>query len=522
MKRSIVGIALSLASLTAPLRAQTFPMDDPVLRRIWSVGVDSSRVMDLAQVLTDSIGPRLTGTPGIEASQAWLAATYAGWGVDARREPYGTWKGWRRGVTHLDLIAPRVRSLEATILAWSPGTRGKKVQGRVVNFPELADSAAYASWLPSVKGAFVLLSAAQASCRPAENWEKFGSTGAAEKMAEERRAQTEAWTARMRKSGLDNRALNEALDRAGAAGVISSTWSGGWGVTRIFSTRNERTPALDVSCEDYGLLWRLAEKKQGPVLRLEADAEFLGEVPVANTIATLRGSEKPDEYIMLSAHLDSWDGASGATDNGTGTITMLEAVRILRQAYPNPKRTIIVGHWGGEEQGLIGSRSWAADHPEVVGGLHALFNQDNGTGRVRQISMSGLTGAGGAFGKWFSRLPSELTDSLNVANPGIPGGGGTDHASFVCYGAPGFGLGSLNWDYFTYTWHTNRDTYDKIVPEDLRRNATLTAMLVYLADQEAERLPRDRRVLPVNRQSGQQMTWPECQKPARTFSDWTR
>lgn len=225
---------------------------------------------------------------------------------------------------------------------------------------------------------------------------------------------------------------------------------------------------------------------------------------------------------MLSAHLDSWDGASGATDNGTGTITMLEAVRILRQAYPNPKRTIIVGHWGGEEQGLIGSRSWAADHPEVVSGLHALFNQDNGTGRVRQISMSGLTGAGSAFGKWFSRLPSELTDSLNVANPGIPGGGGTDHASFVCYGAPGFGLGSLNWDYFTYTWHTNRDTFDKIVPEDLRRNATLTAMLVYLADQEPEKLPRERRVLPINRQSGQQMTWPECQKPARAYSEWSR
>src|ERR671918_140600 len=136
---------------------------------------------------------------------------------------------------------------------------------------------------------------------------------------------------------------------------------------------------------------------------------------------------------MLSAHFDSWDAGSGATDNGTGTITMLEAMRILRKVYPNPKRTIIVGHWSGEEQGLVGSRAFAADHPEIVRGLQALFNQDNGTGRVV-------------------------------------------NASFACYGAPGFSLGALSWDYRTYTWHTNRDTFDKIVWDDLRNNVVLTAM----------------------------------------------
>ena len=521
MKRFLVAVG-ALAAVAAPARAQTFPVSDPVLQRMWALGMDSSRAMDLAQVLTDSIGPRLTGTPGYDASVRWLVATYAGWGVEARAERYGTWKGWRRGATHLDLVAPRTRSLEATMLAWSPGTGGKAVQAGVVALPDLADSAAYAAWLPRVKGAFVLVSAANASCRPAENWRTFGQAGAADSTAARRRAQAAAWTARLGKTGYDSRTLPLALEKAGAAGILTSTWSGGWGVTRIFNARTASTPTLDLSCEDYGLVWRLAERGQGPRLRLVADAEFLGEVPVANAIATIRGSEKPDEYILLSAHLDSWDGASGATDNGTGTITMLEALRILRQAYPHPRRTIVVGHWGGEEQGLIGSRAFAADHPEIVRGLHALFNQDNGTGRVRNVSMQGLTGAGTAFGGWFARLPAELTDSVNLGNPGMPSGGGSDNASFICHGAPAFSLGALGWDYGTYTWHTNRDTWDKLVPEDLERNATLTAMLVYLADQEEDPIARDRRVLPVNRQTGQQATWPECGTPARSFSEWTR
>src|SRR5690606_27677665 len=186
--------------------------------------------------------------------------------------------------------------------------------------------------------------------------------------------------------------------------------------------------------EDYGLVWRLAENEQGPRLRITADAEFLGEVPVFNTIATIPGSEKPDEYIVLSAHFDSWDGSSGATDNGTGTITMLEAMRILKEVYPQPKRTIIAGHWGGEEQGLNGSRAFAADHPEIVEGLQVLLNQDNGTGRVSNISLQGFTGAGADFARWLSLVPGEITQHIDLQLPGFPGGGGSDYAAFVCYG----------------------------------------------------------------------------------------
>jgi Zn-dependent M28 family amino/carboxypeptidase len=195
---------------------------------------------------------------------------------------------------------------------------------------------------------------------------------------------------------------------------------------------------------------------------------------------------------MLSAHFDSWDGASGATDNGTGTLTMLEAMRILKQVYPHPKRTIMVGHWSAEEEGLVGSRAFTEDHPEVVKGLQALFNQDNGTGRIVRMSASGLPDGAVHITQWLDKVPLEFRSQVDFSGTGFPGGGGSDHASFACYGAPAFGLGALPWDYFNYTWHTNRDTYDKIVFDDLRKNATLTAMLAYLASEDPTMVKRDR------------------------------
>jgi Zn-dependent M28 family amino/carboxypeptidase len=194
---------------------------------------------------------------------------------------------------------------------------------------------------------------------------------------------------------------------------------------------------------------------------------------------------------------------------------MMEAMRILKVAYPNPRRTILVGHWSGEEQGLNGSRAFAHDHPEIVQGLQALFNQDNGTGRVVNISMQGLTGAGAHFGAWLAKIPQEITGFINLNIPGSPGGGGSDYASFICAGAPAFSLSALNWGYGTYTWHTNRDTYDKIVMDDLRNNATLTAMLTYLASEDPQKVSRERRVL-ANPRTGEPGQWPQCRDGART------
>lgn len=517
-----ITIAAGLLMIASTAAAQ----QDPVVQRIHRIGMDSSATYGLMQALSDSIGPRLTGTPGLKDGNDWLVKTYQRWGVTARNEQYGTWKGWRRGTTHVDLMQPRVRSLEGMMLAWSPGTAGRAITAPVVILPEFRDSAEFVRWLPQVRDKFVLVSFAQPTCRGDESWGRWKDSTWIENMMRERRDAAQAWTNRVNATGyalgLGSGSLGRRLEAAGAAGIIASRWSNGWGVNKIFGSINERAPAIDLSCEDYGLVYRLAEQGQTPVLRVNADAEFLGEVPVHNTIAEIRGREKPNEYIMLSAHFDSWDGSSGTTDNATGTVVMLEAIRILRTVYPNPKRTILVGHWGGEEQGLIGSRAYAADHPEVVTGMHALFNQDNGTGRIVNIGGQGIAAAEQYFTNWFSKMPSRMTAEIRTNFPGVPGSGGSDYASFICHGAPAFGLSSINFDYSQYTWHTNRDTFDKTVFDDVKYNATLVAMLVYLADQDAQKMPRDRASLGVNPQNNQPRTWPACVEPQRSSERYFR
>ncbi len=507
-----LATALTVTGLAAPIEAQTFPTNDAVIKRMWAEGMDQgSQAYRLAQTLMDSIGPRLTGSPGHQRAIDWALKMYGSWGIPVRQEQYGTWRSWRRGRTHLDLIAPRFRTLEGTMLGWSPGTKGP-MEGDVVLLPDLPDSAAYAGWLAQARGKFVAMSFAEPTCRPDEKWVELARPQTVERLRTSRDAARRAWQSRTSRTGA---AFGSRLEAAGIAGTLTTNWSAGWGVNKVFTTGQQRVPGLDLSCEDYGLVFRLAENGQGPRLRLDADAEFLGEQPVFNVIAEIKGSEKPNEYVVLSAHFDSYDSASGATDNGTGTITMMEAMRILKQAYPNPKRTIVVGHWGGEEQGLIGSGAFATDHPEIVSGLQASFNQDNGTWRIDYIRMQGFAEAGISFGKWMGKIPNEIADNIRLDIPGVPEAGGSDHMSWICRGAPGFRLQSHYPEYRQYTWHTNRDTFDKIVMDDLKNNATLTAMLAYLASEDPERVSRVQRTLPPNAQ-GQAAQWPRCGTPRRS------
>lgn len=519
MRATALCLLLALA-LPAAAVAQTFSDDDPVLRRIWAEGMDRSQVHDLAQALMDSVGPRLTGSPGHEAGNQWLIDTYRRWGAEADTERYGSWLRWRRGRTHIDLVEPRVRTLDGMTTAWTPGTDGRVVRGGAVTLPEFRSVADFEAWLPEVQGRFVAATFAEPTCRPDNFWHELAQPSSFEEMDAARTAAEAAWEENLRRAGFDpsNRrslwTMHRRLEDAGAAGVLTSIWPDGWGAHRVFNGGTETVPTLALSCEDYGLVHRLAENGQGPVLEVMSDNEFLDEGPVYNVIARIEGSERPDEYVMLSAHFDSWDGASGATDNGTGTVTMLEAIRILTEAYPRPRRTILVGHWGGEEQGLNGSRAYAADHPEVVDGLQALFNQDNGTFQIARMDAQGLVDAAGHLGRWLSRVPAELTEPIEFDFPGQPSSGGTDHAAFICYGAPGFRLGSSYGDYRSYTWHTNRDTFDKVILPELRANATLTAMLTYLAAADPEPTPRTRR---TSFDEGSE--WPECGPARRAWEE---
>jgi len=580
--RHVLGPLTLAVTVTSTSRAQTaphFPTDDATLQRIWRLGMDSSHVQKLSQTLFDSIGPRLTGGPGIKAASDWVINMYKSWGIEAKREPYGTWRGWRRGVSHIDLVSPRVRSLEGMMLAWSPGTKGSPVTAPVVVLPKFKDSTEFVRWLPQARGKIVMLSPAWPTCRPSEDWYRWSTPESMARMdsavaemqrdwavmndAEGHPDSTKLYRGTGYSLALGTGTLGTRLEKAGVAGMITSrtklsgfpnpfgdagggrgfggrgggtpgpasarggggpgagitaggtepvggrgagggrggaaTGSGGWGTIEVFETYNTIAPAVTLTCEDYGLLFRLAENGQTPRVRLDLDAQLLGEQPVFNTVAEIRGSEKPNEYVMLSAHFDSWDGSSGATDNGTGTMMAMEAMRILKLAYPHPKRTILVGHWASEEQGLNGSTAFTEDHPEVMKGLQALFNQDNGTGRVQSVSSSGLSDIGRHLKSWYEKLPSFYTDSMspNVVSwsfNDVPAGnpGGTDGAVFACKGTPSFGLGAVGWNYGTYTWHTNRDTYDKIAFDDLKHNATLAALLVYLASEDPDFIARDK------------------------------
>jgi hypothetical protein len=515
LRFAVAAVALRIVP-AAP--AQTFPTADPVIKRMWAEGMtEGSQAYRLAQVLLDSIGPRLTGTPGHRNAMDWALKMYSSWGIPARKEQYGTWRSWRRGRTHIDLLSPRPRTLEGTMLGWSPGTRGT-VDGDVILLPSLADSSAYQAWLPQSRGKFVLVSFAEPTCRPDEKWVELARPGTVERMRAGRDTARRAWQTRLQRTGAN---FSRRLDAAGVAGILTNIWSAGWGVNKIFTANTTRAPMLSLSCEDYGLLFRLAENRQGPRIRLDADAESLGEQPIFNVIAEIKGSEKPNEYVVLSAHFDSFDSASGATDNGTGTITMMEAMRIIKAAYPNPKRTILVGHWGGEEQGLIGSNAFAADHPEIVSGLQASFNQDNGTWRIDYIRMQGFAEAGTSFGKWMSKIPNEISDNIRLDIPGVPERGGSDHMSWICHGAPGFRLQSHYPEYRQYTWHTDRDTFDKIVFDDLRNNATLAAMLAYMASEDPDRVSRAKRELPPDAE-GKPTPWPTCAPPRRSSAEPAR
>lgn len=506
---------------SVPSYVRRTPSSDPIINRIMDEGMNRSQAMTLAQQLLDPIGHRMTGSPESEAAMDWALKTYAGWGVSARKERYGTWLGWKRGVTHVDLISPRVRSLEATALTYSPGTP-RPAEGEVIAYPaNVTTPEQFDAWLPNVRGKFFLMSAPRLSCRSPAQWNEFATPEELARVNTEQQAIQQAWN-QMNVAMSGGRSVWLKLKDAGALGVFTSQWSNYPGVNKVFGSPMQTLPSFAVGCEDYGLLFRMSRNNQAPRVRAFTDSELLGNREVFNVIAEIRGSEKPDEYVLLSAHFDSWSSASGATDNGTGSITMMEALRILRTVYPNPKRTIVVGHWNGEEQGLNGSRAFSEDHPEVVAGLQALWNQDNGTGRIVNLSAGPFPGAATRIQQYLGQVPHEISRWIRFNPTSSQATGGTDHASFVCHKAPAFNLGALPWDYSFTTWHTDRDTFDKVVEYDLKNNATLVAMLAYLASEDPERMPRDvMDPLPAG-PNGQPGQWRACNSATRATPNVTR
>jgi carboxypeptidase Q len=293
MKQTRLALAALLSIVaTGPLSAQTFPTDDPVIQRMWLEGMEGgSEVFDLSQALLDSIGPRLTGSPGFAAAGDWVMSKYAAWGIDVEKQEYGVWRGWDRGYTHIDLISPRVRTLSGMMLAWSPGTDGP-VEADVLVLPQFANATEFEAWLPQVEGKMVAISFPQPTCRAPESWTQWATEESYAQMQEERAETQSAWNLSLRALG---RGLEVRLEEAGAVALLTSRWSAGWGADKIFSANTQVIPSLHLSCEDYGLVARLAERGQAARIRLDAQSEFLGDQPAFNIVGRIPGTELPNE-----------------------------------------------------------------------------------------------------------------------------------------------------------------------------------------------------------------------------------
>ncbi len=507
LKISLAALILSSQIIFAQQNSSIEKLN-PVVQNIVNEANTNSQVESLAFELLDVIGPRLVGSPAMEQANDWTVSKFKDWGIEAKKEQFGEWASWQRGITQVEMTSPRTKSLESMQLAWSPSTK-KPVEAEVIVLPNSKNKEEFSEWLKTVKGKFILMAQYQRSGRPDYQVKEFALPEAYEKWKKDKSQDEEDFKKLISNTGFTAATLPEAIEKAGAAGIAISNWTGIMGANRIFGAKTTKIPMIDIALEDYGMLYRLAINGKKPTIKVNTQSKNLGIAKSFNTIATIPGKEKPNEYVILSAHLDSWDGAQGATDNGTGTITMMEAARILKKYYPNNKRTIIIGLWGSEEQGLNGSRAFVKDHPQIIENTQVAFNQDNGTGRIVNIQGQGFVDSYDYLGKWMTALPKNVAKNIETTFPGMPGGGGSDHASFVAAGIPGISLSSLNWGYFGYTWHTNRDTYDKIMFDEVRNNVITAAIMTYMASEEPELVSRKKRTLP----EGQ--TWPQVQEPKR-------
>lgn len=488
--------------------------DKNVIEAIINEATNNSQLERLGMELMDDIGPRLIGSPQMKQAQNWLIENYNSWGIEAKNEKYGQWKSWERGTTSAFMLSPRKVQLNATQLAWCPnGT----VEAEVIIMPsEFKDSMAFVHWVKNVKGKIVLISKIEYSGRPESNWKEFATSEDFENYQKIKAEWNKKWNDNMTRIGQNARTLPKILEENGAVGLISCNLTAGWNAYRIMAARTEKAVHINLTYEDYSLLYRLAERGKAPKIKIEAKSRHLGMTDVHNTIAKHYGNTSKDEYILLSAHFDSWDGGTGATDNATGTLLMMEVMRILKKVYPEPKRKIIVGHWGGEEQGINGSAGFVEDHKDIWDKISVVFNQDNGTGRINWINGNGFLDAYDYFGRWMKYLPQENSKHIKTNFPGDPGGrASSDYYSFMAVGIPAFFLISESWDYSNYTWHTSLDTYDKVVWEEMRKNVITIAILTYLACEEPEMFSRRKAELPFNIEKGTRNEWPKPLTPNR-------
>jgi len=513
MRRLVLTLTGACAfGMLRPLAAQE-RVDLDVIARIREEGFQRSQVMDFAWYMTDVLGPRLTGSPGLRRAQQWARARMDSLGlVNTAIEPYGEHGvGWTNEYTSLHLLSPTYQPLIGYPQAFTPGTAGKVTgEARIVTLRSPADFAQYRGKL---KGAIVL------ATPPIDLGPRFGAD--ATRLSADSLATLEHVTlaSRYQSGGVAlewNDAIRtflpvgsrptvpgfaeEALKFFKAEGVGVVLEAGGGGDGTVFLTgragnRQDRSqagvlaspPVVTLAAEHYNRIYRLASR--GVPARVEVEVRNAldnSDTEGYNVIGEWRGSDLAGELVMVGGHFDSWAAATGATDDAAGCAAILEAIRILKAVGVTPRRTIRVGFWSWEEGGVNGSRAYVRNHPELQQTLAGYFNLDNGGGRIRGIYLQGNDRVRPIFTSWLAPFADLQATTITAENEF-----GVDAVAFDMAGLPGFQFVQDPLDYDTRTHHSNMDVYDKLVPEDLRRNAVIMASFLYHAAMRDATLPRE-------------------------------
>ena len=513
--RRLIALALIISLLSLPVAAQNGSGD--LLSRIRKEATERSQIMKTMHMFTDLYGPRLTGSPNHKAAAEWAVKQMTAWGLEnAHLEPWDfKHPGWLNERLTAHLISPVKDPLVCEVLAWTPSTKGT-VQASVFQLilPERPTqeqlTMVLSNYKAKVRGKIVLIGKPESipvNLNPPakrqtdeQALQRFGPN------ARPPQFPTPSPTPALAPNAprpLTNRQADEQLDvflKENGAVVRVNDAGREFRQIRAFNNRtfdvNKVIPTVVMSNEDFGRISRILADGTDVVLEFNiVNRTYPEGVTSYNTIAEIRGTDKADEVIMLGGHLDSWHAATGATDNAIGCTIMMEAVRILKTLGVQPRRTIRVALWSGEEQGLLGSQAYVKEHfgsfedpkPgfEKFGGY---FNIDSGTGRVRGASVFGPPETAGILREILGPFKDDGVVGAAVTRSRRLGG--SDNTSFNQAGLPGIGMGQDPIEYGTHTWHTNLDTYERILEDDVKKDAIVVAWAVYQLAMRDDLLPR--------------------------------
>jgi len=500
--------ALALAVSFVPVSAQQAErVDLNAIYKIKEEGFQRSRVMEIMSWLTDVYGPRLTNSPGFRKAGDWAVKEMTSWGlVNVKLQPFGPFgRGWANDKFYMMATTPG-GSLPVIGYpqAWTSSTNGL-VSGEAV-FATIDTPEDIATWKGKLKGKFLLSTAMPVVPALFEPQ--------AQRYTQDQLRDLERETDAVGRGGRGGRGVfpggrgggqsfaqtrTQFLKDEGVLAIITpgrgtggTVFVGGGGSREANAPAT--VPAVTIAVEHYGRILRTLQKNQPVQIDMEVKNTFYDDPTSFNVMGEIPGTDRTDEVVMLGAHFDSWHSGTGATDNAAGSAVMMEAVRILKQSGLPLRRTVRIGLWGGEEQGLIGSRQYVTEtfadratmtlkpaHAKFAG----YFNVDNGTGAIRGVYLQGNEAVAPIFEAWMKPF-----NNLGMSTLTIRDTGGTDHQAFDAVGLPGFQFIQDPVEYSTRTHHSNMDVYERIQEEDMRKNAVIVASFVYLAANRDQVLPR--------------------------------